>query len=150
MVLVARRVALIVVSMVTLSSVGCGDQPAFAQVSPVPVHEWTRTYTHRLPFLVCTRLHETPGRRIYPYDDGYTYQSTNGFHGAYQFVQSTWAGAISRTGYWMLGAAPAETVSIKYQDLAAIQLARERGAQPWGGRCGHLLVRLPNGTWGFR
>lgn len=124
--------------------------PPPAVVNPVPWWEWHQTYAHRLPFLVCTRSHETPGRRIHPYDDGYVYPSRNGFHGAYQFTPTTWAGAVTRAGYPYLAWNGAERVSMKYQDLAAIQLVHERGAQPWGGRCAHLLWRQPNGVWAFR
>lgn len=90
---------------------------------------------HTNAFLVCTRLHETPGNREWPYEDGYTYPSRNGYHGAYQFAQSTWDGVVARAGYGQYSGWPAEGAPWYVQDAAAWQLYRERGNQPWGGRC---------------
>ena len=139
--LVLRRVVLIVMSVLILSSVGCGE-PALA-ANPTPVHQWEQTYAHRLPALVCTRS----------YEGAYSTNTGNGFYGAYQFNRNTWAGAISRAGYPWLAFALPSNVEAKYQDLAAIQLIRERGLQPWptpARHCGHLVYRTWAGYWGFR
>lgn len=57
------------------------------------------------------------------------------YRGAWQFDQSTWNGAVARAGYpeWS-GRDPAQAPP-GVQDAAAHQLYRERGNQPWGGRC---------------
>lgn len=57
------------------------------------------------------------------------------YRGAWQFDQRTWNGAVARAGYpeWA-GQDPAQAPA-GVQDAAARQLYRERGNQPWGGRC---------------
>ena len=123
-------------------------EPAAAQ-NPTPYWEWHQTYAHRLGFLVCTRRIESD-RGDYHHNglhDG-GYQAPGG--GGYQIIANTWPGAITRAGYPYLAWKPAEQVPMKYQDLAAIQLVRERGAQPWGNRCSGWLYQQPDGTWGFK
>ncbi len=68
---------------------------------------------------------------IRSYEGGYGTETGNGHHGAYQFVQSTWDGAVARAGYpqWVgrrAGDAPAHV-----QDDAAWQLYLEQGFGPW-------------------
>lgn len=87
------------------------------------------------PFLECTIDHESRSAGTYSANTG------NGYYGAFQFLHSTWAGAITRAGYPLLAGVPPvdPVIGPYYQDAGAVQLASERGAQPWGGRCAHLL-----------
>ena len=81
-------------------------------------------------FLACTRAHESDT------SGGYGAVSPDGqYRGAYQFLQSTWDGAVSRAGFPEYSGVPAERVPANIQDAAAAQLYSERGNQPWGGRC---------------
>lgn len=130
-----KRLAALALVMGTVSVAA----PAPA-ANPVPKHEWTRTYIHRSPLLTCIRS----------YEGWYTTNTGNGHYGAYQWQRSTWAGAISRAGYPLLATALPSNVNAKYQDLAALQLFRERGLQPWptpARRCAHLAYRQANGVW---
>ena len=60
------------------------------------------------------------------------------YHGAYQFLQSTWnniaraAGRADLVGVDPANAAPAD------QDSLALWLYHHAGAAPWGGRCAGL------------
>lgn len=57
------------------------------------------------------------------------------YRGAWQFIQSTFDGAVNRAGFGQYaGTDPAQAPS-DIQDAAAAQLYSERGNQPWGGRC---------------
>jgi peptidoglycan endopeptidase LytE len=79
-------------------------------------------------FLACTKVIESNGNYAAVSPDGI-------YHGAYQFDQPTWNGAVTRAGYpqWA-GRDPANAPAV-VQDAAAVQLYAERGNQPWGGRC---------------
>lgn len=71
--------------------------------------------------LACIRSHE----------GAYGTETGNGFHGAYQFLQTTWDGAAARAGLpeWVgrrAGDAPAHV-----QDDVAWQLYTELGFGPW-------------------
>lgn len=119
-----------------------------ACIPPAPPSGWPTidnpAAIHTHPFFVCTREHETPGNRVWPYEDGYTYDTGNGYFGAYQFAHSTWVGVVQRMqgGIWASWAAVTANVApVDVQDRAALQLANERGAQPWGGRCREHLYR---------
>lgn len=68
---------------------------------------------------------------IRSYEGVYSTETGNGFHGGYQFVQSTWDGVVGRAGYpqWIgrrAGDAPAHV-----QDDAAWLLYTEQGFGPW-------------------
>lgn len=118
---------------VAFLAVACKPAPA---PPPLPqALEADAAWLHTHPFLVCTRLHETPGHRVWPYEDGYTYDTGNGYFGAYQFNQQTWAGVVVRLGWPWLVFYNASQTSVEVQDRAAWQLYLERGNQPWGGRC---------------
>ncbi len=84
-------------------------------------------------FLACTRADESDSA------GGYQAHSADGlYHGAYQFLQSTWDNVARRSGrYDLVGrnpgfAAPAD------QDQMALNLYHWQGAAPWGGRCAGL------------
>ncbi|MGO9876753.1 MAG: hypothetical protein ACLPVY_23505 [Acidimicrobiia bacterium] len=81
-------------------------------------------------FLVCTRAHESNMA------GGYRAVSPGGtYRGAYQFDQSTWDGAARLAGRDdLVGVDPAAAAPAD-QDLVAITLFHELGAQPWGDRC---------------
>jgi len=82
------------------------------------------------PFLQCTRAHESNMA------GGYRAVSPGGtYRGAYQFDQSTWDGAARLAGRDdLVGVDPAAAAPAD-QDLVAITLFHELGAQPWGDRC---------------
>jgi hypothetical protein len=82
------------------------------------------------PFLKCTRAHESDTA------GGYRAHSSDGlYHGAYQFLQSTWnnvargAGRPDLVGVNPANASPAD------QDALALWLYHHAGKAPWGGRC---------------
>jgi len=84
-------------------------------------------------FLRCTRAHESDTA------GGYRAVSPDGvYHGAYQFLQSTWnniaraAGRPDLVGVDPAAASPAD------QDQLALFLFHQEGSAPWGGRCGGL------------
>jgi hypothetical protein len=77
----------------------------------------------------CTRGHES--------DSAGGYQAVNPsgkYRGAYQFDQNTWDSVTSRHAPHLVGVNPADA-SPADQDEMATELYRERGNQPWGGRC---------------
>jgi Transglycosylase-like domain len=84
-------------------------------------------------FLACTRAHESDSA------GGYGAHSSNGlYHGAYQFLQSTWDNVARRSGrYDLVGANPAGAAPGD-QDQMALNLYRWQGAGPWGGRCARM------------
>jgi hypothetical protein len=57
------------------------------------------------------------------------------YRGAWQFDQRTWDGAVARAGHPEWSGRDPATAPPAVQDAAAHQLYRERGNQPWGGRC---------------
>jgi hypothetical protein len=80
-------------------------------------------------FLDFTRGHES--------DSAGGYQAVNPsgkYRGAYQFDQNTWDSVTSRHAPHLVGVNPADA-SPADQDEMATELYRERGNQPWGGRC---------------
>jgi hypothetical protein len=84
-------------------------------------------------FLACTRAHESDSA------GGYAARSADGlYHGAYQFLQSTWDNIARASGrYDLVGRDPA-TVAPGDQDQLALNLYHAQGAAPWGGRCAGL------------
>jgi hypothetical protein len=80
-------------------------------------------------FLACVRQRESGGN--------YQIVSSNGlYHGAYQFLQSTWNSAAGIAGRPdLVGRAP-ETVAPGDQDFVALMYYRAVGGGPWGGYCG--------------
>lgn len=69
-------------------------------------------------------------------DGNYGAVSPDGtYHGAWQFDQPTWNGAVSRAGYPEWSGGDPASAPPHVQDAAARQLYAERGNQPWGGRC---------------
>jgi hypothetical protein len=81
-------------------------------------------------FLACTRAHESDSA------GGYGAVSAGGqYHGAYQFLQSTWDAAVAGAGHDEYVGVPADSVPPEVQDAAAAHLYSEVGSRPWGGRC---------------
>jgi hypothetical protein len=82
------------------------------------------------PFLKCTRAHESDSA------GGYQAHSPDGlYHGAYQFLQSTWNNVARMAGRPdLIGVNPANA-SVADQDALAMWLYNHSGKGPWGGRC---------------
>jgi hypothetical protein len=122
----ARRALALLALGVGIIATGCVPKPGAAP--PDPLAAWR-------PFLECTIDHESRSSGSYWANTG------NGYYGAYQFAFGTWQGAISRAGHGEYAGTPpvADAVPPHIQDIGAVQLAAERGAQPWGGRCSGLL-----------
>jgi len=80
-------------------------------------------------FLACTRERESHG--------DYGVVSADGqYHGAYQFLQSTWNNTANRAGHPdLVGVDPASASSAD-QDAMATHLYSTQGSSPWRGRCG--------------
>jgi Transglycosylase-like domain len=79
-------------------------------------------------FLDCVKQRESHG--TYETDTG------NGYHGAYQFAQSTWDNTAADAGRAdLVGADPAQ-VAPSDQDAMAEHLYSTAGSSPWGGYCG--------------
>jgi peptidoglycan hydrolase CwlO-like protein len=83
---------------------------------------------HDHPFLVCTRRIESGGN--------YSIVSSNGlWHGAYQFLPSTWNAVAAHAGRSdLIGVLPSRA-SAYDQDEMAWALYQWQGNGPWGGRC---------------
>jgi septal ring factor EnvC (AmiA/AmiB activator) len=82
---------------------------------------------HNHPFLVCTRMRES--------GDNYTIVSAAGYHGAYQFLPSTWDATASHAGRIdLVGVLPSRASAFD-QDEMAWALYQWQGKRPWGGRC---------------
>jgi hypothetical protein len=81
---------------------------------------------HDDPFLTCVRRVESGNR--------YTVDSPGGqYHGAYQFLQSTWDSTARHIGRTDLIGVDAHTVSPATQDDMAWALYQWQGKQPWAG-----------------
>jgi hypothetical protein len=93
-----------------------------------PQPEWTPEGADVSGFLACTREIESNG--------DYTVHSSNGkWHGAYQFLQSTWDSTARSAGRPdLVGVNPANA-SVGDQDSMAAHLYSQQGNRPWGGRC---------------
>jgi len=83
---------------------------------------------HMHPFLVCTRGIESGGNYQIVSSDGL-------YHGAYQFLPSTWNSTAGYAGRPELIGVPPETASEYDQDDMAWTLYNWQGSGPWGGRC---------------
>jgi hypothetical protein len=83
---------------------------------------------HMNPFLVCTRGIESGGNYRIVSSDGL-------YHGAYQFLKSTWNTTAAHAGRTELIGVPPETASEYDQDDMAWTLYKWQGNAPWGGRC---------------
>ncbi len=80
-------------------------------------------------FLACTRERESHG-------DYGVISSDGQYHGAYQFLQSTWNNTANSAGRPdLVGLDPASASSAD-QDAMATHLYSTQGSSPWGGRCG--------------
>jgi peptidoglycan hydrolase CwlO-like protein len=82
---------------------------------------------HDHPFLVCTRMRESGGN--------YSIVSPAGYHGAYQFLPSTWDATASHAGRMDLVGVLPSRASAYDQDEMAWTLYQWQGKRPWGGRC---------------
>jgi len=122
-----RAVSALSLLAVLLLVVACGPPPAPPDM-------------HAHPFLVCTRAHESDtsdanGNGLH--DAGYGQVSPDGkYHGAYQFLQSTWDSWAGSMGWDSLIGMPPEQASVNDQDQMAMSLYESAGSGPWGGRCG--------------
>lgn len=90
---------------------------------------------HVNAWAVCVRHHESPGTRVWPYEDGFEYETGNGYHGAYQFSQGLWDASVSLAGYPEWAGWPAGWTPWWVQDLAAYAQYQINGDRPWGNRC---------------
>ncbi|MDQ1519292.1 MAG: resuscitation-promoting factor RpfB, partial [Actinomycetota bacterium] len=83
---------------------------------------------HNDPFLVCTRGRESGGN--------YGIVSSGGtYHGAYQFLPSTWNATAAHAGRMDLVGVLPSRASAYDQDEMAWALYQWQGNSPWGGRC---------------
>src|SRR5262249_22099209 len=81
---------------------------------------------HNDPFLTCVRQCESGGR--------YQIDSANGlYHGAYQFLQSTWDATARHIGGLDLVGIDPHTASPTLQDDMAWALFQWHGRAPWAG-----------------
>jgi hypothetical protein len=81
---------------------------------------------HNDPFLTCVREHESGGN--------YRVDSPGGvYHGAYQFLQSTWDATVRHIGAVDLVGMDPHTASPTLQDDMAWALYQWQGSGPWGG-----------------
>lgn len=90
---------------------------------------------HLHPWAVCVRHHETGGGGVWPYEDGYGYETGNGYHGAYQFNQGLWDASVAAAGYPEFAGWPAGWTPWWAQDAAAFTQYQISGDQHWGNRC---------------
>lgn len=81
---------------------------------------------HNDPFLTCVRQRESGNR--------YTVDSPDGlYHGAYQFLQSTWDETANHIGRTDLVGVDPHTTNAATQDDMAWALFQWRGSSPWAG-----------------
>jgi Transglycosylase-like domain len=79
---------------------------------------------HDDPFLTCVRQRESGNR--------YTVDSPDGlYHGAYQFLQSTWDGTARHIGRFDLVGVDPHTANAFTQDEMAWALYQWQGKSPW-------------------
>jgi hypothetical protein len=91
---------------------------------------YTETSTGVSGFLACTRAHESDTA------GGYQAHSPDGlYHGAYQFLQSTWDNTARHAGRPDLAGINPGNVPAADQDTVATSLYQWQGKAPWGGRC---------------
>ena len=103
-------------------AVAAGVTTACFPVKPGP----SSSSHHDDPFLTCVRQRESSGN--------YTAHSPDGrFHGAYQFLQSTWDDTAKHVGrHDLVGVAP-HVPSPATQDDMAWALYQWQGPRPWAG-----------------
>ena len=81
---------------------------------------------HDDPFLVCVRQHESGGN--------YSIDNPNGlYHGAYQFLRSTWDATAQHAGRSNLVGVDPHHASVADQDEMAWALYQWQGKAPWYG-----------------
>jgi len=104
------------------------DPPVEPPVEPpAPPSRGTHPH-HDDPFLSCTRARESRGI--------YSIVSASGlYHGAYQFLPSTWDATAAHAGRLDLVGVLPSRASAYDQDEMAWQLYQWQGTAPWGGRC---------------
>jgi len=104
------------------------DPPTEPPVDP-PTPPSSGTHPHHDdPFLSCTRARESRGI--------YSIVSASGlYHGAYQFLPSTWDATAAHAGRLDLVGVLPSRASAYDQDEMAWQLYQWQGTAPWGGRC---------------
>jgi peptidoglycan hydrolase CwlO-like protein len=105
------------------------SKPAAGPVSVTPQPATGGTHPHHDdPFLACTRGRESRGN--------YSVVSASGlYHGAYQFLPTTWNAAASHAGRLELVGVLPSRASAYDQDDMAWTLYTWQGKGPWGGRC---------------
>ena len=81
---------------------------------------------HNDPFLTCVRQRESGGNYLAHSPDGQ-------YHGAYQFLQSTWDATARHIGAWDLVGIDPHTRSATSQDDMAWALYQWQGSGPWAG-----------------
>lgn len=145
-----RKLLLLVVVLASGCAVSVASDPAAPRVvtatapGPPPTDIFLADVLHINSWAVCVRHHETPGNKVWPYEDGYHYPSLNGYHGAYQFSNALFGPSVAAAeaqGYvppgtytgW--GLWPAEFAPWWVQDAAAIAQHNLTGDRHWGNRC---------------
>lgn len=135
-----RRLGIVLTGL----ALAAGGAACIPSSPPPPAIAWPapgdEAAIHVHPFFTCTRQHEVGTAD----PSGYATNTGNGYYGAYQFEHRTWASVLERAvsgAYLPYAAYTANVAPVPVQDVAAHQLANERGAQPWGGRCREHLNR---------
>jgi hypothetical protein len=99
---------------------------AFLALSCFPSPEGSLSSHHNDPFLTCVRQRESGNR--------YHIDSPGGqYHGAYQFLQSTWDGTARHVGRTNLVGVDPHHADPTTQDDMAWALYQWQGTQPWAG-----------------
>ncbi len=112
----AAAVAAVLLAVVLLAA-GCF--PAGSSGGSLSTH-------HNDPFLTCVRQRESGGN--------YRIDSPGGqYHGAYQFLQSTWDATARHIGAFDLVGLDPHTASPTVQDDMAWALYQWQGTGPWAG-----------------
>lgn len=140
-----------VLGLVVVGWLGVGTSNVLA-ADPTPVDQWANTFIHKLPFLTCTRAHESDHDDYNHnglHDGGYQAHAPGNNHwGAYQMSPNIWTTQIAAAGYPYLAWGNASMFGMKYQDLAAYTLLKGYGPSQWGNRCRGYVVKVGTG-WGL-
>jgi len=112
----SRRSLAAAVVVAALFAVGCFPSDSSGSLS---TH-------HNDPFLTCVRQHESGGNYRVDSPDGQ-------YHGAYQFLQSTWDATANHVGAGDLVGVDPHTASPTTQDDMAWNLYQWQGTGPWAG-----------------
>jgi Transglycosylase-like domain len=113
----SRRFLAAVVVAAALLAAGC-----------IPAADGSGSFSthHNDPFIACVRQHESGGN--------YQAHSPDGqYHGAYQFLQSTWDATANHIGARDLVGVDPHTRSSTQQDDMAWELYQWQGPGPWAG-----------------